>query len=93
MGCFAAQVANQTRLLAIDAAARSRIYSAYMFTYYAAGAFGSVFGPMIFLRYGWSVVCELSIVLACFGFGLTLMTHRRAQREGNRMPPSDDEAV
>jgi predicted MFS family arabinose efflux permease len=93
MGCFAAQVANQTRLLAIDAAARSRIYSVYMFTYYAAGAIGSVVGPMIFLRYGWSVVCELSIVLACFGFGLTLMNHRRAQREDNRMPPSDDETV
>ncbi|SCC91943.1 Major facilitator superfamily MFS_1 [Thiomonas sp. X19] len=93
MGCFAAQVANQTRLLAIDAAARSRIYSVYMFTYYAAGAIGSVVGPMIFLRYGWSAMCELSIVLACFGFGLTLMNHRRARREDNRMPSLDDEAV
>ncbi|OIQ94020.1 putative transporter [mine drainage metagenome] len=89
MGCFAAQVANQTRLLAIDAGARSRIYSVYMFTYYAAGAIGSIVGPMLFLRYGWSVVCELSIALACFGFGLTLVNHRLAQRADDRMPQSD----
>lgn len=60
LGCFAAQVANQTRVLAIDAAARSRIISVYMVLYYAAGAAGSALGPILLLRTGWAGLC-----LAC----------------------------
>lgn len=54
VGCFSAQVANQTRLLAIDANARSRIYSVYMFCYYAAGDTGIT--PKVGNQYPTSVV-------------------------------------
>ncbi|MBN3816968.1 MFS transporter [Paraburkholderia sp. Se-20369] len=72
VGCFSAQVANQTRLLAIDAASRSRIYSIYMFAYYAAGAAGSIVGPAILARHGWSAVCMLAVVIAVIGLGGTV---------------------
>jgi predicted MFS family arabinose efflux permease len=82
VGCFSAQVANQTRLLAIDANARSRIYSVYMFCYYAAGALGSVLGPLVFVSYGWDMVCMVSLVLAALGLAITLIHHLAAQRSG-----------
>jgi predicted MFS family arabinose efflux permease len=71
VGCFSAQVANQTRLMAIDAAARSRIYTVYMFVYYAAGAMGSVVGPWILLRIGWRSVCGISLVITLLGLAVT----------------------
>ncbi|MXN73820.1 hypothetical protein GR157_03590 [Burkholderia sp. 4701] len=53
--------ACRTRLLTIDAALRSRIYSIYMLVYYAAGALDSIIGPVILARYGWSAVCKLAV--------------------------------
>ncbi|KAB0641315.1 MFS transporter [Burkholderia stagnalis] len=80
IGCFSAQVANQTRLLAIDAASRSRIYSIYMLAYYAAGAVGSIVGPVILERHGWSAVCKLAVVIAVVGLGVTLMSNLTARK-------------
>lgn len=74
-GCFAAQVANQTRLLALDPGARNRIYGTYMFAYYAAGALGSVLGPVLFARAGWQPVCVVSAAIAAGGLLLTLLAH------------------
>lgn len=82
VGCFSAQVANQTRLLAIDANARSRIYSVYMFFYYAAGALGSVLGPLLFMSYGWDLVCMVSVAMAALGLAITLVHQLAAQRSG-----------
>lgn len=75
VGCFAAQVANQTRLMAIDAKSRSRIYSVYMFIYYAAGTAGSIAGPIVLADVGWQGVCLLSGVLALIGFTITATRH------------------
>jgi predicted MFS family arabinose efflux permease len=74
-GCFAAQVANQTRLLALEPSARNRIYGTYMFAYYAAGALGSVLGPVLFARAGWQPVCAVSAAIAGGGLLLTLLAH------------------
>ncbi|HEF4729112.1 MFS transporter [Burkholderia multivorans] len=88
VGCFSAQVANQTRLLAIDVASRSRIYSIYMFAYYAAGAIGSIIGPVLLERYSWHFVCELAIVIAAVGFGVTI-----AANLANRKKPSENRLI
>ena len=82
VGCFSAQVANQTRLLAIDVNARSRIYSVYMFFYYAAGALGSVLGPLLFARYGWDLVCTVGIAMSALGFVITCAHHLGGRRRG-----------
>lgn len=67
LGCFAASVANLARLLAIDPEARSRIFSAYMFLYYAAGASGSLLGPVLLAGAGWWAVCVFGVLLAVAG--------------------------
>lgn len=84
LGCFAALVANQTRVLAIDPEARSRIYSIYMFLYYAAGAAGSLLGPILLSHAGWWAVCAFGALLAvaglgAIGHGATLENARRRQ--------------
>ncbi|SCC93156.1 Major facilitator superfamily MFS_1 [Thiomonas sp. X19] len=79
VGCFAAQVANQTRLMAIDAEARSRIYSVYMFIYYAAGAAGSIMGPLVLSRWGWTGVTVLCLVLTMGGAAWTVRMHRHSE--------------
>lgn len=88
VGCFASQVANQTRLMAIDATARSRIYTVYMFGYYASGALGSIVGPWILLRTGWESVCGISMAIALCGLAFTcirqMQGERPAMRDGER---------
>jgi predicted MFS family arabinose efflux permease len=66
-GSFAAQAANQTRVLTIDIQARSRVYSLYMVLYYAAGATGSFLGPVLIARFGWPGVCALGLGLTATG--------------------------
>ncbi|MDE1180634.1 MFS transporter [Paraburkholderia sp.] len=95
IGCFSAQVANQTRLLAIDADARSRIYSVYMFAYYAAGAAGSIVGPLILAHFGWQTVCQLAAAIAVAGLLITVARHlasRRSSRPVSRHAPLPHQA-
>lgn len=61
VGAFSAQVANQTRVFALVPEARSRVYSVYMFLYYAGGAAGSALGPWVFERLGWGGLCALGV--------------------------------
>jgi predicted MFS family arabinose efflux permease len=67
LGSFAAQVANQTRVLSIDPSARSRIFSAYLLLYYAAGVCGSLAGPALLQGYGWTALCTLGTALGLTG--------------------------
>ena len=77
-GCFSSQVANQTRLMAIDGATRSRIYSVYMVVYYVAGATGSSLGPWILGHYGWDAINRLCIFAICIGAALALWSGRNS---------------
>jgi predicted MFS family arabinose efflux permease len=91
VGCFSAQVANQTRLLAIDADARSRIYSVYMFVYYGAGALGSVLGPPMLERFGWRQVCQMALLISAIGLAVTFARHRAHSQR--RHPENGHHAV
>lgn len=77
-GCFSCQVANQTRLMAIDGTTRSRIYSVYMVIYYAAGATGSALGPWILDEYGWHSINMLCFGVTCIGLFLAIWHGKRA---------------
>jgi predicted MFS family arabinose efflux permease len=77
LGSFAAQVANQTRVLSIDAAARSRIFSVYLLLYYAAGVCGSLAGPALLAAYGWSAICALGAALGLTGLIVLGVGHRQ----------------
>ncbi|MEU0542276.1 MFS transporter [Nocardia sp. NPDC005978] len=59
-GLFAAQVANQSTVLAIDPAAPARFNSAYMLVYFVGGSLGTAFGAAAADRYGWQATALLA---------------------------------
>jgi predicted MFS family arabinose efflux permease len=66
-GLFAAQVANQSTVLAIDPAAPARYNSAYMLVYFVGGTLGTAFGAAAVGWFGWhatTAVAACAIVLA-----------------------------
>lgn len=52
-GLFAAQVANQSTVLAIDPSAPARLNSAYMLVYFIGGTLGTAFGAAAVGWFGW----------------------------------------
>lgn len=66
-GLFAAQVANQSTVLAIDPAAPARFNSGYMVVYFIGGSLGTAFGAASVGWFGWAVtalITGLSITIA-----------------------------
>lgn len=60
-GVQAAQVANQTRVLALRPEARNRVNTVYMICYFTGGSAGSLAGAAAWSMYGWSGVCVTGI--------------------------------
>lgn len=66
-GLFAAQVANQSTVLAIDPTAPARFNSAYMVVYFVGGSLGTAFGTAAVGWLGWpatAAVTAATIALA-----------------------------
>jgi len=63
LGVQAGHVANQTRIYSIDAGARGRLNTVYMFLYFAGGALGSYFGAVAWVHWGWVGVCGLAAIV------------------------------
>lgn len=68
------QVANQTRVYALDPDARSRLNTIFMATMILGGAFGSGIGGLAFAWWGWSGTCLFGATAA----GLALLLSIRA---------------
>jgi predicted MFS family arabinose efflux permease len=76
-------VTNQAVIYDLVDAARSRVTTVYMTTYFVGGALGTTVGTAVYDRYGWHGACG---VAACFcGIALLgwLAAHRH-EREGDR---------
>jgi predicted MFS family arabinose efflux permease len=59
-GLFAAQVANQSTVLAIDPAAPARFNSAYMLVYFVGGTLGTAFGAAAVGWFGWPATTAIA---------------------------------
>jgi predicted MFS family arabinose efflux permease len=59
-GLFAAQVANQSTVLAIDPAAPARFNSAYMLVYFVGGSLGTAFGAVATDLLGWAATAVIT---------------------------------
>ncbi|MEU4707560.1 MFS transporter [Nocardia salmonicida] len=59
-GLFAAQVANQSTVLAIDPAAPARFNSAYMLVYFVGGSLGTAFGAASVGWFGWPTTAAIT---------------------------------
>lgn len=66
-GIQGAQLANQSAIYALDPAARSRITTAYMVTYFLGGVAGSVTAGAAYESGGWARVCELGVAATILG--------------------------
>jgi predicted MFS family arabinose efflux permease len=63
IGVQSGHVANQTRIYALDANARSRLNTVYMFCYFTGGSIGSWLGAICWAYKGWWAVCALSLAV------------------------------
>lgn len=57
LGVQGSQVSNQTRIYALEPAARSRINTVFMVSTFTGGAVGSTLGSYAWQHWGWSGVC------------------------------------
>ncbi|MEU8125341.1 MFS transporter [Spirillospora sp. NPDC049024] len=87
-GLFAAQVANQSTVLAIDPAAPARFNSAYMLVYFVGGSLGTAFGATAVERFGWpattgfaaaAVIVAAAVTLGARGRSVPSTSPERAQ--------------
>ena len=60
-GLFAAQVANQSTVLAIDPTAPARFNSAYMLVYFIGGTLGTAFGAAAVGWFGWPATIAVAV--------------------------------
>lgn len=70
-GLFAAQVANQSTVLALDPAAPARFNSAYMVVYFLGGTLGTAAGAAAVARFGWMATAVVSAVAIVAAAGIT----------------------
>ena len=78
------QVANQARIFALQAGARSRLNTAYMTCSFLGGSAGSWLGVQAYLRAGWAGVCGLLGVVTVIALG------RHAAHRARRGPAELD---
>ncbi|WP_245982686.1 MFS transporter [Trinickia fusca] len=85
-GSRASLVANQSRLLTIASAARSRLNTVFMSCYFAGGACGSSLGAVAAGRYGWQGLAGVGVAAACgalvvLGIGAQRVMRRRLEAD------------
>ncbi|WP_225413861.1 MFS transporter [Stigmatella hybrida] len=64
LGAQSNHISNQTRVYALRPAARSRLNTLYMVTYFAGGASGSYVGTAAWTHFGWAGVCGVGAGLS-----------------------------
>lgn len=72
-GLFAAQVANQSTVLALNPEAPARFNSAYMMVYFVGGTLGTMFSTASVAWFGWALSCVLVAALIAIAAMATLI--------------------
>jgi len=76
LGAQANHVSNQTRIFALDEAARNRLNGVYMVSFFVGGASGSYLGAAVFGRWGFPGVAATGALIASLGL-IGLFASRR----------------
>ncbi|WP_207632359.1 MFS transporter [Occultella kanbiaonis] len=82
-GLFAAQVANQSTVLAVDPAAPARFNSAYMLVYFVGGSLGTAFGAAAVDWFGWSATAIVSTAVIALALVITVSGRDSGSRGTN----------
>lgn len=83
-GLFAAQVANQSTVLAIDPQAPARFNSAYMMVYFIGGSLGTAFGAAAVAWIGWPGTTAVVVAAVAVAAAITLAAARPGARRPDR---------
>jgi predicted MFS family arabinose efflux permease len=77
MGLQGTHLCNQTIIFANNPAARNRINTVYMVSYFGGGAVGTFIGTQLWYSYQWTGVCLLGITVSA----ITLLLHLNNQEK------------
>ena len=84
LGIQGTHISNQSLFYALRPDARSRLNTAYMTAYFAAGSIGSALSAVLYSHSGWSGVCVVGAAFPGVGFLVWLAEMGRVQRVGHR---------
>ncbi len=76
MGVQATHISNQAIIFSLDPAARNRINTVYMVTYFTGGAAGTYLATLVWGAYNWPGICAIGIILSV----ITIVIHLTMQR-------------
>ncbi|PRZ43120.1 putative MFS family arabinose efflux permease [Antricoccus suffuscus] len=82
LGIQGTHISNQSLFYRLRPDARSRLNTAYMTTYFAAGSLGSALSAVTYVGYGWAGVCVLGAVFPTVGTLLWIIETLRERRPG-----------
>jgi predicted MFS family arabinose efflux permease len=82
------QVANQSRVFALNPRMRSRLNTAYMTCAFLGGSIGSWLGVRVYTNFGWNGVCALLALLAAVALARHLPHVARQHRPSALAEPS-----
>ncbi|MBC7274973.1 MFS transporter [Nocardioides sp.] len=91
-GLFAAQVANQSTVLAIDPAAPARYNSTYMLVYFVGGSLGTAFGSAAVELVGWSATVVVTAAAIAVAALITLSTGGASAGAGDELTQQKGQA-
>lgn len=79
LGAQANQISNQARVYSLNPAARSRLNTIYMVSYFIGGSFGSFLGTYGWGFAGWFGVCGVGLLLLSLALAVYVLNSRRTQ--------------
>lgn len=82
LGVQGTHISNQSLFYPLRPDARSRLNTAYMTSYFAAGAIGSALSALIYPTWGWIGVCVLGAVFPLIGLAVWAGESLRSARFG-----------
>ncbi len=88
LGIQGTHISNQSLFYPLRPDARSRLNTAYMTSYFAAGSLGSALSAAAYAQFGWGGVCLLGAAFPTAGFAVWLAEATR----GSVLPSKRDDA-
>ena len=76
VGLNTAMISNQSRIYALEPAARGRLNTVFMVGLFSGGPLGAALGTQAWAQAGWPAVCAVGLALSCAGLGVALATGR-----------------
>ena len=81
MGVQATHISNQAIIFTLSAAARNRINTIYMVSYFIGGSLGTLLVSSLWSNYHWTGVCIAGITLSSIAIVVHLLNHRSMQNK------------